>query len=86
MKYFINISRQALKDLEVLPLKVNRKIAATIEELSNDPRPAGCKKLKGEEETLWRIRIGDYRVIYAVDDTVKIIQIRKIGHRKNIYD
>ena len=49
------------------------------------PRPAGSKKLQGASENLWRIRTGDYRIIYAIEDTIKIIEIRKIGHRKDIY-
>lgn len=53
--------------------------------LANNPRPIGSKKLKGASENLWRIRIGDYRVVYLIEDSIKIIEIRKIGHRKDIY-
>jgi len=54
--------------------------------LAENPRPAGCKKLKGTHEDLWRIRIGNYRVIYTINDTIQIIDIQKIGHRKDIYE
>jgi len=63
LSYQITIRKKALKELEVLPKKTNEKIAQAIDALAQDPRPSGCKKLKGEEEYLWRIRIGDYRII-----------------------
>lgn len=85
MSYAIRISKQALKELERLPANETRKISAAINNLSDNPRPSGCKKLKAEKEYLWRIRVGSYRVIYSIDDAVKIIEIRKIGDRKNIY-
>ena len=56
-----------------------------IDSLADDPRPHGCKKLKGEKEYLWRIRVGEYRVIYMIDDEIKVIDVRKVGDRKNIY-
>ena len=49
-----------------------------------NPRPKGAKKLESKEE-IWRIRIGDYRVLYAIEDVIKIIEVRNIGHRKDIY-
>ena len=86
MSFQIVIARKAWKELSSLPKNSVRKISASIEKLSYNPRPVGCKKLKGEEEILWRIRSGDYRIIYSVDDTVRIVEVRRIGHRKNIYD
>jgi mRNA interferase RelE/StbE len=61
------------------------KIALAIDELIQEPTPHGCKKLKGEKEYLWRIRVGDYRIIYLIEDSIQIIEIRKIGHRKDVY-
>lgn len=84
--YKISITKQALKELEHLPKKETQQISKAIDGLSNNPRPSGCKKLKGESEYMWRIRVGNYRVIYTIDDQVKIIDVRKIGHRKDIYD
>lgn len=46
----------------------------------------GEKKLEGKKEEIWRIRVGDYRIIYLIEDTIKIVEIRKIGHRKDIYE
>ncbi|MES1217243.1 MAG: type II toxin-antitoxin system RelE/ParE family toxin, partial [Bacteroidota bacterium] len=57
----------------------------TISSLAQNPRPLGVKKLKGSTEDLYRIRSGDYRVIYSVDDEIRIVDIRKVGHRKDIY-
>ncbi len=84
--YRIVISKQALKDLIHLPLKVNLQISKAIEALASNPRPQGCKKLKGEKEYVWRIRVGNYRVLYSIDDKIEIVDVRKIGHRKDIYD
>jgi mRNA interferase RelE/StbE len=61
------------------------RIIKAILNLSDNPRPQGSKKLKGGFEN-WRIRIGDYRIIYAIDDEILIVDIRKVGHRKDIYD
>jgi mRNA interferase RelE/StbE len=53
--------------------------------LATDPRPVGCKKLKGKREFLWRIRVGDYRVIYDIQDKIRVVEIREVGDRKDIY-
>ena len=63
-----------------------KKVAVAIDELAIEPRPEGSKKLKSSDENLWRIRIGDYRVLYIIEDTIKVVEIRKIGHRKDIYE
>ena len=85
MKYQIKIRKEALKELAHLPTKVNVRISNAIDQLAENPRPVGSKKLKGEKEYLWRIRVGDYRVIYLIEDTIRIIEIRKIGNRRDIY-
>jgi len=83
--YNIVISQSALKELHRLQKKVVKKIETAINALAENPRPVGVKKLKGSNEDLYRIRSGDYRVVYAIDDEIRIIDIRKIGHRKDIY-
>ena len=83
--YKLVIVKRALKELVKLPSKTSKQITLSIDELANDPRPQGSKKLKGEKESLWRIRVGNYRVIYAIEDTIKIVEVRKVGHRKDIY-
>ena len=84
--YIITIKKTAAKELNSLPFKIAAKITSAVNNLAKNPRPEGCKKLRGTIEDFWRIRIGDYRVIYTINDGIKIIEIRKIGHRKDIYD
>ena len=83
--YKVLVSKTASKELSDLPTQVVNRIIPAIKKLGDDPRPPGCKKLKGEQDT-WRIRIGDYRVIYTVDDVIRIVDVRSVGHRKDIYD
>ena len=61
------------------------KIEKVIDSLAEEPRPVGVKKLKGMDEDLFRIRLGDYRIIYSVEDEIKIVDIRRVGHRKDIF-
>ena len=83
MSYKIFIERSAQKDLSKIPASDQTKIINAIEMLSHEPRPRGCKKLIGREA--WRIRIGNYRVIYEIDDRKIEILIVVIGHRHSIY-
>ena len=82
--YIIQIRRKALKEIKVLPISHKPKIITAIDELANNPRPSGCKKLKSDEQ-LYRIRIGEYRVVYNIEDKVQIVEVTKVGHRKDIY-
>ena len=84
--YKIVISSSAEKDLDKLPAPVLKKVGVAIDHLSGDPRPAGCKKLKGSYDSLWRIRVGDYRVVYSIVDKVEVIDIRRVRHRKDVYE
>jgi mRNA interferase RelE/StbE len=79
----ITFARSARKELEKLPPQIAERILARIEDLSVNPRPSGSLKLKGDSN-LWRVRIGDYRVVYAIDDG-KSVDICFIRHRKDIY-
>lgn len=83
--YTINISQSALKELYRLQKSTVKKLEKAIDGLANNPRPSGVKKLKGSTEDLYRIRSGDYRIVYSIEDEIKVIDIRKIGHRKDIY-
>ena len=83
--YQIIIKKTALKELSLLPLVAIKEITKNIETLGINPRPIGCKKLKSNVN-LWRIRVGTYRVIYNIEDFVKIVNVHNIGHRKNVYD
>jgi mRNA interferase RelE/StbE len=84
-KYTLEIKPTARKELERLSDNFIERIAAKIEGLSVDPRPSGCKKLRGYKD-LWRIRIANYRVVYIIDDPRKIVSITRIAHRRNVYE
>jgi mRNA interferase RelE/StbE len=81
--YSLLIKPSAVKELENLPKKERNRLAGRIQRLALEPRPAGCEKLSGEEK--FRVRQGDYRVVYAVDDAKHQVLVVKIGHRKNVY-
>ena len=83
--YKVIVSKTANKELADLPTQAVNRIIPAIRNLGEDPRPPGCRKLKSREDT-WRIRIGDYRVVYTVDDVVRIVDVRGVGHRKDIYE
>lgn len=83
--YLITFARSARKDMESLPAEISSRINSRIEALANEPRPGGCLKLRGEENS-WRIRVGDYRVIYSIDDANGIIDISKVRHRREVYE
>ena len=84
--YKITIKKTAVKELDALPKKTVVVITKAILQLAITPRPSGCKKLKGSYLEIWRIRIGNYRIIYSIDDEIKIIDVQKVGHRKDIYE
>jgi mRNA interferase RelE/StbE len=83
MSYRVSILRRAQKELTTLPANTFERVRDALRTLAEEPRPVGCKKLKGREG--WRIRIGDYRVLYEIDDAQKTILIVHIGHRRDIY-
>lgn len=83
MTYKISIRRKAQKQLEKVPPKDYKKVKQAILDLTQDPRPPGSKKLKGREG--WRIRQGDYRIIYEIYNDQLIIIVLDVGHRKDIY-
>lgn len=84
MLYSLNFSKQALKELEKINEPFYSNIKEAISNLTENPRPNGYMKLKGTDG--YRIRIGNYRVIYDIFDTELIIEIITLGHRKDIYD
>lgn len=86
LMYTVKFKPSALKELNELSNRDVKKIIEKIAKLENEPRPVNCKKLAGSNENLYRIRIGVYRVIYNIDDGIKIVNIRDVGHRKDIYN
>ena len=83
-EYAVTFSRSARKELEKLPPQLVERLFPKIESLASQPRPAGCKKLKGGQD-LWRIRLGDYRVIYLLDDGRRTVDVVAVRHRSEAY-
>ena len=81
--YKIVVKKSAIKELAQISPPYNKKIVETIDNLANNPRPEGIKKLKGEEA--YRIRVADYRIIYIVEDVIEVVEIQRIRHRKDAY-
>jgi mRNA interferase RelE/StbE len=82
-RFEIRLRRSVVKDLLRLSKADNRRIAAPIESLADDPRPHGCEKLAGS--AAYRVRQGDYRIIYTIDDDTIVIEIIRVGHRCEVY-
>lgn len=81
--YNVLITRSASKELEAVPLKDRQRIVTRIRQLAHDPRPAGCEKLSGEDK--YRLRQGDYRILYEIIDENLIVTVVRIGNRKDVY-
>ena len=82
--YSISFARSARKELEHLSGDVPERILAKIELLSGNPRPVGVIKLQGQKN-LWRMRVGDFRVVYSIDDLSRVIDVSVIRHRRDVY-
>jgi len=85
MSYTITFKKSASKQLRKLPKAVLATVASAVDDLANEPRPDSCKKLKGTDD-VYRIRVGDYRVLYTVDDSIITVEVIKVGNRKDVYD
>jgi mRNA interferase RelE/StbE len=86
MTYTIEISTSAAKAVDKLE-KANRlRVVGAIELLSVDPRPPGAKMLRGGEQGRWRVRIGDYRIVYAIEDDRLLVLVLRVAHRREVYD
>jgi mRNA interferase RelE/StbE len=81
--YSLFLKRSAAKDLEVVAAKDRRRIVDRIQALATEPRPPGVEKLSGAEK--YRVRQGDYRILYTIDDGAKTVVVVKIGHRRDAY-
>ncbi len=80
--YRVLIKRSAAKELEAVPLKDRRRLVARIEALATNPRPVGVQKLSGEAK--YRLRQGDYRILYEIVDEDLIVTVVRVGHRRDI--
>ena len=82
--YRVALTSSAEKELRELPNPLIARIAPRVENLAEDPRPPGCKKLKGGDRE-WRIRVGNYRVVYTIDDSLALVEVTRIRHRSAVY-
>jgi mRNA interferase RelE/StbE len=85
VNYSVVIKSSGQKELDALDDAVFSRIDRRILALAENPRPAGCKKLKGHKDQ-WRIRIGDWRVVYFIDDSARRVSITRVAHRREVYD
>ena len=82
-RYELVFKKSVAKDLKAFPKQDIKKIMQRILALADDPRPAGCEKLSGQER--YRIREGVYRIIYAIEDARLTVMVVKVGHRRDVY-
>jgi mRNA interferase RelE/StbE len=84
-KYVIDIKPSARKELEDLSDQLIARLVQKIEGLAANPRPPGCRKLRGYTD-LWRVRVGDYRVVYIINDDHSTVSVTRLAHRKEVYE
>jgi len=82
--YRILLERSAERDLGRLSYEVHDRIIKAIQGLANNPRPPGCRRLVGSKND-WRIRVGDYWVIYEIADEIRIVRVNRVRHRREVY-
>lgn len=82
--YSVQIEKPAWDELMAVPEKMRERLSVALESLEAEPRPSGVVKLAGASD-LYRIRVGDYRIIYSIEDQVKIVLVEKVGHRRDVY-
>jgi mRNA interferase RelE/StbE len=85
MPYRVELKPRADKQLRALPRSVQLRVVRALDDLADEPRPQGVKKLAGKDD-LYRIRVGDYRIIYQIQDERLVVLVVRIGHRREIYD
>jgi mRNA interferase RelE/StbE len=82
--YTVQFKPLALRNLEKLPRDIQKRLAAKIETLRDDPFPSGCKKMTAVADA-WRVRVGDYRIVYQVHQKVLLVLVLAVGNRKDVY-
>lgn len=83
--YAITFARSARKEMESFDAHIVNRLVPKIESLAREPRPVGCRKLK-VEKNLWRVRIGNYRIVYAIYDDERRVDIVAVRHRSKVYE
>jgi mRNA interferase RelE/StbE len=84
MSYEVQILPKAARQIKALSVEVRQDISITIQSLANEPRPIGVKKLSGEKD-IYRVRVGNYRVLYRIVDKVLVVVVVSVGHRREVY-
>ena len=82
--YRVFLERAAEKDLKSLSSKLHNRIIVALQTLAKNPRPSGCRKLTGADHD-WRIRVGEYRIVYEIDDAAQIVRVNRVRHRREVY-
>jgi mRNA interferase RelE/StbE len=82
--YRVLLERAAEKDLNRLSSEIHDRVITAIRGLASDPRPPGCRKLAGSKHD-WRIRVGDYRVVYEIADQIRVVRVNCVRHRREVY-
>jgi mRNA interferase RelE/StbE len=82
--YRVLLERAAEKDLGRLSSEVHDRVIASLQKLAANPRPPGCRKLAGGKND-WRIRVGDFRVIYEIEDQTRVLRVNRVRHRREVY-
>lgn len=82
--YRVLLERAAEKDLRKLSPDIHDRIITAIRGLAANPRPPGCRKLVGSKND-WRIRVGDYRVLYEIADAIRVVRVNRVRHRRDVY-
>ena len=83
--YDVALTSGAERELKKLSGQLMARIIPRLENLASNPRPSGCKKLRGGDDE-WRIRVGDYRVVYTIDDAKLLVEVTRIRHRSEVYE
>ena len=82
-RYKVEIKKSAFKEIESLPKRDLRAVLEKINSLAENPRQYGCEKLSGQEK--YRVRCGDYRILYSIEDAILVVCVVKVGHRRDVY-
>ena len=82
--YRVLLERTAEKDLTRLSSEIHARVIGAIQALATNPRPPGCRKLAGSKHD-WRIRVGDYRVVYEIADQIRVVRVNRVRHRREVY-
>ncbi len=83
-RYHVEVARRAVKSIAKLPRAEQQRVRAAIDLLADEPRPPGCTKLAGED-SVYRVRVGDYRILYEVIDARLVVHVVRVGHRRDVY-